>query len=665
VASWRCSIAVGNRWVGAMLETRRELTGAWALAVKILAALMPVTALIYALRILPGLGFEIYKEQFLSLFLTLCLVVTFLTVPPLRSQHGQRHVPWYDLLMVLLSLVTGGYVVFNYPTLVREIGLLTTDKVVISTVGIALILEAARRLAGLTMFCVGLLALAYAYFGNHLSGMFQTRVIRGDRLMMYNYLTDGAILGTPLFVAASIVTAFIVFGQMLFRTGGGPAISDFAFALMGRRRGGPAKVAVVGSAMFGSLSGSASANVATTGMLTIPMMTQVGYSKAKAGAIEAVASTGGLVLPPIMAATGFIMAEFLGVPYANVALAALVPALLFYICVYLQVDLEAAKSGIQGWKGEDLPPLRTAVVRVLPVLFPFAVLLYVLFGMSWSPESAAFIATGAVVVTSLIVPRMRRNLRGYLEVLASTGEAVVFVAVLCAVAGLVVGVIGLTGLGTSLATNLVDLAGGNVVLLLVFAAIGCIALGMGVPVTATYIILIVLIGPALIQAGVDPMAAHLFVFYFGTLSFLTPPVCISVFVAASIAKADPMKTALYALRFAVVAYLIPFAFVFNDSLLLHGDLSGIIKAVISALAGVGLLSIGLVGHFRGPVNAIVRALAIALGVAAFYIGTHFWLFAFGSVAALLGLAWWQRWRNGSRPTVSLAGAPTPASPDPR
>lgn len=647
-----------------MLETRRELTGAWALLVKILAALMPVTALVYALRILPDLGFEIFKEQFLSLFLTLCLVVTFLAVPPLRSQQGQRHVPWYDLLMVLLSLVVGGYVVVTYPSLVREIGLLTDDKVLISTIGIVLILEASRRLAGLMMCSVGLLALAYAYFGNHLEGMFQTRVIRADRLMMYNFLTDSAVLGTPLFVAASIVTAFIVFGQMLFRTGGGQAISDFAFALMGRRRGGPAKVAVVGSAMFGSLSGSASANVATTGMLTIPMMTQVGYSKAKAGAIEAVASTGGLVLPPIMAATGFIMAEFLGVPYASVALAAAVPALLLYICVYVQVDLEAAKSGIQGWKGEDLPALKTAVVRVLPVLFPFAVLLYVLFGMSWSPEAAAFIATGAVVVTSLIIPRMRRSLKGYLEVLATTGEAVVFVAVLCAVAGLVVGVVGLTGLGTSLASNLVEMAGGNVLLLLVFAAVGCVILGMGVPVTATYIILIVLIGPALVQAGIDEMAAHMFIFYFGTLSFLTPPVCVSVFVAASIAKSDPMETALYSLRFAAVAYLIPFAFVFNDSLLLHGDPIGIVKAVVSALAGVGLLSVGLVGHFGGPVHKAIRVLAIAMGLTVFYVGTHFWAFAFACVGALLALAWWQRRRHGGRSATPLAATGT-ASPDPR
>lgn len=651
-----------------MLDARRDLQGGWALTVRLLAALMPVTALVYALRILPDLGVELFKEQFLALFLTLCLLITFLAVPPLKSGRGQRHVPWYDLVLAALSLAAGGYVVTQFPVIVREIGLLTPDKVMVSAVGIVLILEAARRLAGLAMFCVGLLALAYAYFGNHLEGMFQTRVIRADRLMVYNYLTDGAILGTPLFVAATIVTAFIVFGQMLFRTGAGEAISDFAFALMGRRRGGPAKVAVVASAMFGSLSGSASANVATTGMLTIPMMERVGYSAPKAGAIEAVASTGGLVLPPIMAATGFIMAEFLGVPYATVALAALVPALLFYACVYLQVDLEAARSGIQGWREGELPRLRPAALRVLPVAIPFSVLLYVLFGMSWSPEAAAFVATGAAVLTSLAVPRMRRSLRGYLEVLATTGEAVVFVAVLCAVAGLVVGVIGLTGLGTSLATNLVELAGGQVLLLLLLAAAGCVVLGMGVPVTATYIILIVLIGPALVQAGIDELAAHLFVFYFGTLSFLTPPVCISVFVAASIAKSDPMRTALYALRFAVVAYLIPFAFAFNDALLLHGDGMAITKAVVGALAGVGLLSAGLVGWLSGPLSVPLRGLALAVGVAAFYVGTHSWAFAAAAVAILAALTAWQRLRAmtvGSGAVAGLDGtadAPVSAAP---
>lgn len=628
-----------------MNENRRELQGGWALIVKILAALLPITALVYALRLLPELGIIIYKEQFLAFFLTLCLALTFMLVPARSRAEPERKVPWYDLIFITLAVAGGGYIALRYHVLVGEIGLITLDKVAASTIGIVLLLEATRRHAGWAMVCVALTALAYAYFGNHLSGMFETRVIRLDRLMTYNYLGQGAILGVPLYVAATIVTAFVVFGQMLFRVGGGNAISNFAFALMGRRRGGPAKVSVVASALFGSLSGSASANVATTGMITIPMMKEVGYSPEKAGAIEAVASTGGLVLPPIMAATGFIMAEFLGIAYAAVALAAAIPALLFYLCVYLQVDLEAARSGITGWRGKDLPALRPALVGVLPVAIPFAVLLYMLFGMTWSPEASAFVAVAATIVTSLALPSMRQRLRDYLGVLAIAGEAIVFISIMTAVAGLVVGVLGLTGLGTSLSQNLVELAGGNVWLLLVFAAIGCIVLGMGVPVTATYIILIILIGPALVQMGVNELAAHMFVFYFGTLSFLTPPVCISVFVAASLAKSAPMRTALYSLRFAIVAYIIPFAFVFNGSYLLQGEAEGIANAVVGAVAGVFLLSIGVVGYFVRPLSPLMRAIAVAAGLGGLSFGAASWPLGLGTAALIIVFYMLQRRRQ--------------------
>ena len=628
-----------------MLENRRSLEGVWALMAKFLAALLPLSALIYGLRILPDLGIIIYQQQYLAFFLTLCLVWTFLAVPPRAAGRDDRHVPWYDLILAAAAGAAGGYVALRYHVIVTEIGLITPDKVLVSIVSIVLLLEAVRRHAGWVMVGIGAVALGYAYFGHLLSGPFETRVLRFDRLMMYNYLGDGAILGLPLAVAASIIMAFVLFGQMLFRVGGGKAISDFAFALMGRRRGGPAKVAVVASALFGSLSGSASANVATTGTLTIPMMKQVGYSPREAAAIEAVASTGGLILPPVMAATGFIMAEFLAIPYATVALAATVPALLFYLCVYLQVDLEAGRRGMTGWRGDDLPGLGPAAAAVAPVLFPFGVLLYVLFVMLWSPEAAAFIATGAIVPISLLVPRMRQSLRGYLAVLAGAGEAVVFIAMMCAVAGLVVGVLGLTGLGTNLSQNLIEIADGRVWLLLLFAAVGCIVLGMGVPVTATYIILVILIGPALVQVGVNELAAHMFVFYFGTLSFLTPPVCLSVFVAASIAKSSPMPTAFTSMRFAIIAYLIPFAFVFNEAFLLQADNESIANALAGAAAGVFLLSVGLVGYFVGHLGVVARAIAVAAGLGAITLGASSWLLCGAALLVSAGLWLWQRRRQ--------------------
>lgn len=602
-----------------MNSLRRELTGPLFLLASIVAGLVPVSALVYASRVLPEVGLIIYKEQFLAFFLTLCLVLTFLTKPAFKGA-ATTSVPWYDWVLIAASLGAGGYVSFWYHELVGMLGLITQDKVIVSAVGIFVLLEATRRLAGWTMVAVGLVALAYGYFGHHLSGVFQTRRIPGERLLINNFLGTDAVLGTPLFVAATIVTAFILFGQVLFRIGGGEAISNFSFALMGRRRGGPAKVAVFSSALFGSLSGSASANVATTGMITIPMMKKVGYDDHKAAAIEAVSSTGGLVLPPVMAATGFLMAEFLGVPYSTIALAAAIPALLFYLCVYLQVDMEAAKGGIDAWDGKDLPGVLQAGKQVLPVALAFAVLLYVLFGLLQSPENSAFAATFAAIVISLFVPSMRRSFRRYLGVLASTGEAVVFISILCAVAGLVVGTLGLTGLGSSLSQNLISLAGGNVWLLLVFAALGCIVLGMGVPVTATYIILVILVGPALVQMGISELSAHMFVFYFGTLSFLTPPVCLAVFVAASIAECNPWRSALYALRFAIVAYLIPFVFVFNDAFLMQGDAMDVTQAVIAGVVGVFLLSVSLVGYWKHKLHTALRVLALAAGIAAFWLG---------------------------------------------
>ncbi|WP_161487544.1 TRAP transporter permease, partial [Sulfitobacter sp. HI0129] len=354
-----------------MQENNRVLKRPYRYVYEVLAIILPIAALIYSLQLLPRFGIIIYKEQYLTLFIAICVAISFLVKPFSKSQVRETP-PWYDIIGAVLALIVGGYIFLNYDEIVRSLGLITTDKVIVSVIGIVLLLEVARRHVGWTMVSVGLLALGYAYFGHYLSGMFETRVIRWDRLVTYNYLGTGAIFGTPVYVAATIVTSFVVFGQVLFLVGGGDAISDFAFALMGRRKGGPAKVAIMSSALFGSLSGSASANVATTGMLTIPMMRKVGYSPERAGAVEAVASTGGLVLPPVMAATGFLMAEFLAVPYATVAIAAAVPALLFYFCVYLQVHLEAVKASMEGADATELPDLRDAGRRMIPVAVPFA-----------------------------------------------------------------------------------------------------------------------------------------------------------------------------------------------------------------------------------------------------------------------------------------------------
>lgn len=634
------------------MDERRKLAGFWAITVAVIAVLIPVASVIYSLQLMPRVGIIIYKEQFLALFLACCVALSFLTKGPGKTKSGGP--PWYDILAAVASLAVGGYIFLEYEIIIRNLGLITTDKVVVSVIGLALLLEATRRHAGWTMVSVALIALIYAYFGHYLSGMFETRMIRWDRLVTYNYLNAGAVFGTPLYVAATIVISFVVFGQVLFLVGGGDAISDFALALMGKRRGGPAKVAIVSSALFGSLSGSASANVSTTGMLTIPLMRRVGYSAEKAAAVEAVASTGGLVLPPVMAATGFLMAEFLGMPYSDIAIAAAIPALLFYFCLYLQIDMEAMKAGLTGSKGEDLPDLRGASIRIVPVAVPFAVLLYALFGLNWNPAAAAFAGSFATVLLSVVLPQWRRPAREYLRTVIIAGESSIFIAVMCAAAGIVVGCLGLTGLGSSLSQNLIAVSGNSVFMLLMFSAFGCIVLGMGVPVTATYIILVILIGPALEQLGIPLLAAHMFIFYFGTLSFLTPPVCLSVFVAASIAKSAPMRTAMQALKLSIVAYVIPFAFVLNESFLMQGPWEGIVVSIIGGVVAVYLISLGLVGHLCGPAGPVVRTLALAGGLAGLFLAGEHWMFVVGAIVLLAGLYSYQRWNTGRVQPVTNA-----------
>ncbi|AEQ52653.1 TRAP transporter permease [Pelagibacterium halotolerans] len=601
-----------------MQDTNRVLNRPYRLISEVFAISLPIAAVIYSLQVLPRFGIIIYKEQYLTLFIAICVALSFLLKPAVKSMTRNTP-PWYDIVGAVLALLVGGYIFLNYDQIVRSLGLITTDKVIVSVIGIVLLLEAARRHVGWTMVSVGLLALAYAYFGHYLSGMFETRVIRWDRLVTYNYLGTGAIFGTPVEVAATIVASFVVFGQVLFLVGGGSAISDFAFALMGRRKGGPAKVAILSSALFGSLSGSASANVATTGMLTIPMMRRVGYSAKRAGAVEAVASTGGLVLPPVMAATGFLMAEFLAIPYSAVAIAAAVPAILFFFCIYLQVHLESVKTSVAGADIEELPDLRDAAQRMIPVIVPFAILLWTLFGWNWNPAASAFTASFATIVMSVVIPSMRRPLKAYIQTFVEAGNTVVFIAIMCAIAGIVVGCLGLTGLGSSLSQNLIAVSGGSIWLLLILSAIGCIVLGMGVPVTATYIILVILIGPAFTQLGVSTLGAHMFIFYYGTLSFLTPPVCLSVFVAASIARSAPMATAVEALKLAVVAYIVPFAFVLNPAFLLGGTPVENGAAVLSGLASVSLISAGLVGFLVQCVSLPVRLVLVVVGIASFFV----------------------------------------------
>jgi TRAP transporter 4TM/12TM fusion protein len=378
-------------------------------------------------------------------------------------------------------------------------------------------------------------------------------------------LDSNGILGIPMSVASTVVVAFILFGTLLAITGGSRFFTDAAMVGMGRYRGGSMKIAVLASGLFGSISGSAVANVVGTGVVTIPMIKRDGYPAHKAAAIEAVASTGGQLMPPVMGAAAFLMAEFLAVPYGDIVLAALVPALLYYVALFIQADLEAARLGIRAVPGSEIPAAR-GVLGGLHFLAAFAALIYALFTLRWQPERAALLAAAVLILTSLALGYQgaRPGFRRLLGSIATTGHAVLEIILISAASGIVIGVLNVTGLSFNLTYALVQVGGGSAILLLALSAIVCIVLGMGLPTLGVYVLLAALVAPALIQVGIEPIGAHLYVLYFGMMSMITPPIALAAFAAASIAHAPAMATGWAAMRFGWSAYVIPVLFVFSN-----------------------------------------------------------------------------------------------------
>ena len=585
----------------------RQPKGITGVLTKATLGMIPIVGTFYVTHIPEYLNIAVYKEQYLGLVLSLLLLSTYLTVPATKAASREK-VPWYDAILVVLTLLTGGYVVLFYPEIIPTLGYLMTHRIIMAAIMVILVLEAARRLVGWPIVCIGILLILYAAYAYLLPGVLNARMIPWSRVLTNLYLSPGSLFGIPLGVVGTIVFSFIFFGRLLFSVGGGRFLSGFALALMGRYRGGPAKVAIVASSLFGSLSGSASANVAMTGIITIPLMKKTGYKPHVAGAIEAVASTGGLIMPPIMAATAFIMAEFLDISYSTVAISAFIPAVLYYVAVFTQVHLEAVREGLKGLPPEEVPSLKSVLKEGWVYLIPAAVLLYCLFILHMQPSTSALFAVGTTAAVSLFRKETRAIVisKGW-TILQDTGRGLMEVGIICSIAGLVIGSISLTGLGLSLSDALVTLSGGNVLILLVLAAVGAIILGMGMPVTATYIMLVILIAPALIKLGIEPLAAHLFIMYFGVMSFLTPPVAIAAYVAASIARSEPLQTCFAGVRLGIIAYVVPFVFALSPSLILLDPTREIILTVTTALLGTLFLSVAFVGFLfdrLGPFKRI-------------------------------------------------------------
>jgi TRAP transporter 4TM/12TM fusion protein len=582
--------------------------------VETLACLLTLGGIGWALDLYSRSGLEIYDQQFLAGMLAIALPMALLKFP-IRGKT-RNHLPWYDAVAAAVAFAAAGYLAIDYPAIVDLIYLRSAASVVMGVVIIVLLIEAMRRSTGPVLPILVTTFILYALLANHVPGSGLATDWR--KLAIYLAADTNGVLGLPIKVAATIVIAFVLFGQILQGTGGTQFFTDVAMALMGRFRGGAAKIAVLGSFLFGSISGSAVANVVATGIVTIPLMKRGGVPAHKAGAIEAVASTGGQLMPPVMGAAAFLMAEFLEISYAEVVLAALVPGLLYYLALFIQADLEAAKEGIPPVDRSTIPPV--GPVCRAGWYFPgaFAVLLVGLFILNLQPEKAVMWAIAALIVASLAFGfrGKRLDVRDVLTAIRETGHGALDLILITGAAGIVIGVLAISGLGYQLTLILVQVGQGNVFLLLFLAAVVCIILGMGLPTVGVYVLLAALVAPSLVEVGVQPIAAHLYVMYFGMMSMITPPIAIAAFAAAAVADADPMRTGFAATRFGWTAFIVPVLFVFSPSLMLIGPPTTVGVAFVTALIGVWLVSIAAVGHFQRPLRPALRLLFAACGFAA-------------------------------------------------
>jgi len=584
------------------------------------AASLALQAAVVAMVVLwvldaPGrLGLPLYTEQFLVATLGASLALAYLHHPLAAQPGGALH--WLDRACATASLASCWYLAVQFPVLVNELVYLPWNGVLVGAVLVLLILEATRRIAGITLLIVILVLCAYAMLGFLLEGEFASRPVSLSRLVVYLGMDTNAVLGTPLQVATIVVVPFILMGQILSRAGGSDFFTDLSLALVGRFRGGAAKIAVIGSAFFGMVSGSAVANVAGVGAITIPMMKRAGYRPALAASIEAVGSTGGQLMPPVMGAAAFLMAEYLQVPYAAVMIAAVIPAFLYYAALFIQVDLEARRAGIAALPADELPRLAATLLAGWHFVLPFAVLVLGLTMWNLQAEYAALLAAGLLLLTGVILGyRGKRLSPGIaLRAIVSTGLATLEVVIITAAAGLVIGALNITGLSFNLTLQLLAVSGDSLAVLLVVTGIVATMLGMGMPTVGVYVILATLAAPALVEAGILPLQAHLFVMYFGMLSMITPPVALAAFAAANIAGSDLWRTGWQAMRVGWCAFLLPFLFAVAPSLLMQGAAIDIVLSLLTALGGVFLGSAAVVGFLWRPLGGMMRVVLAVLGV---------------------------------------------------
>jgi TRAP transporter 4TM/12TM fusion protein len=525
-------------------------------------------------------------------------------------------VPWYDWLLAAASLVLLGYVTLYFPHLTAISGTVNAETMVLS-VGITLLtLEGTRRTIGWSLVIILLVLGGYVLVGHRVPGDLQTRKVDLGELLAYLNLDNNGLLGLILQITVIVIIPFVLMGQLLMRSGGSGFFNDIAIALMGRYRGGAAKMAVTGSSLFGMISGIAAANTVVIGVVTIPLMKRSGMSPKLAAAVEACASNGGQLMPPVMGAVAFVMADFLQLPYQAVAISAILPSVMYYAALFIQADLEAARYGFGKVEESKIPRALGVLKNGWMFLAPFAVIVYTMFIRNWEPEYAAMMAAAVILVLGFAIGYAghRMKLRDVWAAVVQTSAGLCEILVISAAAGFIMGLFQVSGLAFAFAAYLVDLGADSLVLLLMLAAVVSIVLGMGLPTIGVYVMLAILVAPALVKVGVEPLAAHMFILYFGMMSLITPPVAPAAYVAAAIAQAPSMATAWTAMRFGWAAYIVPFLFVYSPAILLKGSIADIALVSFTSLFGIWLICAAMTGYFTRVLPFPVRALFVAAGV---------------------------------------------------
>ena len=555
-----------------------------------------------------------------SLFVGIVIILSFLVYPAKKGSTKKNYIPIYDIVLMVLGAGAYFYFVINFKTIIGHATRISQLEVIVGIIGILVLAETCRRVVGIPILCVATVFIGYAFYSGLGAGRAFPQVLKS---IVYNlFYTTSGVIGTPIGVCSTYIALFILFGAFLEATGISEFFIQLANSLAGASTGGPAKVAVISSALCGMVSGSSVGNTVTTGSVTIPLMKKTGYKGEFAGAVEAAASTGGQIMPPIMGAAAFLMAEMVGVQYSEIAMRAIFPALLYFTGIFITVHLEAKRLGLKGIAKEDLPKFVPLFIRQGYLLIPLVTLVAMVM-MGYTMSRSAVIATLLAILVSIPNKNTRMNPTRFVNALETGGKNTLSVAVACGIAGIIAGVVTMTGLGQILISAIVSVAGDRVIIALFLTMLTCIVLGMGVPTTANYIIMATTCAPILLKGmGINKIPANMLVFYFGIVADITPPGALAAYAGSAIAKSNPMKTALNASRLAIAAFIVPYIFAFNPAMLfIDADVIQVVVIIVTSLVGLTGVSGGLEGYMLTNMNPIQRILAVVGGLCLIIPGT--------------------------------------------